>query len=275
MNIYRITNVLNGKVYIGQTRNSPQHRFDQHIREARSKRKNYGIFHDALLEYGADNFIVDLIESVEDKHVADERERFWISEYHSDRPENGYNCDSGGIGGGEKNDITKRKIGDTTLDKWKDPDKAARMREGLRKGTETVKNNIIRVPFTCPMCGKTEYLEPYIANSKKFCSLQCAVDSGSWKRGVERSGEEAHKKNVERKKIIKESIINWCMTNKDIVMNCPKNSISKTLSGLKQLLLDEYGIKDWRTVYLCFDVKNLKNFLEALQNNILNNENVR
>lgn len=276
MNIYKITNVLNNKVYIGQTKNSPEHRFNQHIREARSnKKKNYGIFHDAILQYGSDYFTVELIEVVEDKDIADERERFWISKFRSDQPEYGYNCDSGGLGGGEKNNITKSKIGKTTLDKWNDPDKAARMLEGLRKGTETVKKNIVRIPYTCPMCGETKYIEPYLANNKKFCSLQCATDSGSWEKGVKISAEKNHKRNLERKKIIKESIIKWCEDNKELVMNCPKNSISKTLSELKQMLLNEYSINDWRSVYICFDVKNLKSLLAAIQNNITANENVR
>lgn len=60
MNIYKITNKINGKIYIGQTINTPEYRMQQHFREARSvARTNYGIFHNAILEYGETNFSVE------------------------------------------------------------------------------------------------------------------------------------------------------------------------------------------------------------------------
>lgn len=275
MNIYKITNLINGKVYIGQTKNTPQYRFDQHYREAKSHhKKNYGVFHDALLKYGKNNFTVELIETVEDQRHADERERFWIQQYHSDNILYGYNYDSGGIANNTKNDITKRKIGDTTYEKWADPNIAARMKEGLAKGTATVKANIIRVPFKCPVCGKTLFLEPWESKRRKVCSQQCSVKAGNWIKGVESSAVINHNNNIERKALIKQDIIKWCINNKDIVNNCPKNAISNQLSGLKQMLIQKHNIKDWRTIYICFNVSNLKSLLNVLQEITLSHENI-
>lgn len=276
MNIYKITNLTNDKVYIGQTKNTPEYRFKQHIRTAKSnKANNYGIFLDAILQDGEENFVVDLVEVVQNQTEADERERFWIRQYHSDDPDFGYNSDSGGISGGTKNSITKKKIGLTTLEKWNNPEIAQRMLDGLRKGTETTKANIIRVPFKCPICGKILNVEPYVLKTKKYCSMKCAIESGSWKAGVKSNAVIAHEKNIERKVAIKEDIIKWCLDNKEVVMNCPKNAISTNLVGLKDMLLDKYNIKDLRTIFICFEVKSRKSLLCELQNIIKSYENVR
>lgn len=92
--IYKITNRVNGKVYIGQTRFTVEHRFKQHL-------KNYNIEHrkqplyKAFAEYGIENFIVEPIEKV-DCDKLDEREIYWIAYYDSFK--NGYNANRGGQG---------------------------------------------------------------------------------------------------------------------------------------------------------------------------------
>ena len=52
MLIYKVTNLKNNKVYIGQTINSLEYRQNQHIKDCR--RKNYydNYFHNALIKYG-------------------------------------------------------------------------------------------------------------------------------------------------------------------------------------------------------------------------------
>lgn len=149
------------------------------------------------------------------------------------------------------------------------------MLDGLRKGTETVKANVVRVPFTCPICKRTLLVEPCVLKTKKYCSAECATKSGSWHSGVQKSAECLHERNLARKLQVKDSIINWCMSNKEAVLNCPMNAISTHLTELKQLLFEKYQIKDLRTVYICFEVKNLKSLLRALQDAVTENENVR
>jgi hypothetical protein len=194
-----------------------------------------------------------------------EKERFWIRFYNSIDKLQGYNLDSGGKGGGEKSEETKLKIGLTTLEKWKNPEIAEKMKQGLLKGIEAMKKKSKRYPFTCPICNKTNYYEKYIAEAKKYCSPQCAAKAGVWKIGVDNSAKLNHKKNIERKKKIKKDIIDWVLNNEDIVLNCPYNKIEKTLNELKIMLLEKYNIKDIRSIYICFDnVKNKKMLLDRL-----------
>lgn len=94
--IYKITNTVNGKVYIGQTVKKPNLRFTEHVYLANHPQLDHrGKLHGAMRKYGIDKFLLETIEEckVEDLNV---REIFWISQY--DSFENGYNCTLGGGG---------------------------------------------------------------------------------------------------------------------------------------------------------------------------------
>lgn len=220
-------------------------------------------------------FLNRLISANTQKEL-DEKERYWINYYNSNNKDCGYNLDSGGKSGGSKSKETKRKIGETTKEKWKNPDTAKRMRYGLQKGVDTMKARSKKYPFTCPVCNKTFYYDRYIAKRKKFCSLKCATNSGSWEKGVKLSAEKNHKANIQRKQLVQKDIINWALNNQDLVLSCPYNKISTTLGNLNDLIKDKYNIKDWRSIFICFDnVHSLKSLLDELKNIIyISKENV-
>lgn len=92
--IYKITNKINGKVYIGQSVDIGR-RWRQHMTA-----KDDIYFHKAIQKYGVDNFIWEVIEKCK-KSELDERESYWIEYYDSFNK--GYNCTKGGEGvsGGE------------------------------------------------------------------------------------------------------------------------------------------------------------------------------
>ena len=90
--IYKITNIKNNKVYIGQTKQNIEQRFIQHKSHARNYRNNHKLGN-AIRKYGEDNFIIEEIEKCQYSEL-DERERFWIKYYNS--VENGYNTLFGG-----------------------------------------------------------------------------------------------------------------------------------------------------------------------------------
>ena len=92
--IYKITNAINGKVYIGQTIKSLRHRFLQHVHNALRDR-NYVDCHlrKAMRKHGVDNFSIEPLEEC-DASMLNEREIYWISKYDSRRK--GYNETDGG-----------------------------------------------------------------------------------------------------------------------------------------------------------------------------------
>lgn len=90
--IYKITNTINGKIYIGQSI-EPEYRFRKH-KEASKRPRNYEcVLYDAMTKYGVENFVMEIIEK--DVENYNEREQYWIKMLNSLRP-NGYNIAAGG-----------------------------------------------------------------------------------------------------------------------------------------------------------------------------------
>lgn len=81
MYIYKITNKINGKSYVGQSGNVFA-RWQQHV--SRKER----LVGKAIKEYGLQNFIFEVLE-ITDNSQATERENYWINYYESNK--NGYN----------------------------------------------------------------------------------------------------------------------------------------------------------------------------------------
>lgn len=106
--IYKYTNTLNNKVYVGQTTSTP---------EKRAKKNGKGYIHckhfySAILKYGWLSFKLEILEQV-DSNVADEREQFYIKFFNSTNPEFGYNLDLGGCAEKIRSEQTKQKISDS------------------------------------------------------------------------------------------------------------------------------------------------------------------
>lgn len=93
--IYKITNLINQKAYIGKTTNSIEKRWKEHQRESQRGRAENRPLYKALNKYGVDNFIIELVEEVDVKELS-EREIYWIGYYHTYT--DGYNATLGGDG---------------------------------------------------------------------------------------------------------------------------------------------------------------------------------
>ena len=94
--IYKITNKINGKSYIGQTIQNVKERFYQHCATKCSQAILNMVIHKAINKYGKSNFTIEVIEEVESTNLND-RERYWIRYY--DSYNNGYNSTKGGQDG--------------------------------------------------------------------------------------------------------------------------------------------------------------------------------
>ena len=91
--IYKITNVLTGKIYVGQTAGTIEHRFKEHKRNA--ERGEIYYLYRAMRKYGEENFEIQELENCNNNDL-DEREQYWIS--FLDSYKNGYNMTLGGEG---------------------------------------------------------------------------------------------------------------------------------------------------------------------------------
>ena len=93
--IYKITNSINGKIYIGKTSRTIEERFREHCQDSKRRQAEHRPLYSAMRKYGVQNFSVEEIEQCEDS-AAEEREIYWISQYGSFG--NGYNATIGGDG---------------------------------------------------------------------------------------------------------------------------------------------------------------------------------
>lgn len=107
MIIYKITNKLTGKCYIGQTSRTLSTRWKEHCNQ------NYCIVDKVIKKYGKDNFSIEEIDCAETLDELNSKEIYWINYYNSKVP-NGYNIADGGAGVPlVKTDEWKMKIGNS------------------------------------------------------------------------------------------------------------------------------------------------------------------
>jgi len=106
--IYKIENLINGKTYIGQSRNVRQ-RVYTHRYELNNNKHDNQILQRAWNKYGKVNFKFDTLEEckIDDLNIL---ERKWIANYDSYKDNNGYNLDFGGNAQKEMSQETKDKI---------------------------------------------------------------------------------------------------------------------------------------------------------------------
>ena len=99
--IYLITNLINNKVYVGQSTDI-ERRWSEHLRSAqpekysiRSARDSKTPIHLAMQKYGINNFTLQILEQCQRSEL-DDKEQYWIDYYHSTEKDLGYNITSGG-----------------------------------------------------------------------------------------------------------------------------------------------------------------------------------
>lgn len=197
--IYKITNLVNGKVYIGQSRQIEK-RWTQHKKTIKflEQDKWYNKIYLDMYSLGIENFSFEVIEecSVEDLN---KREEYWIKYYNS--REDGYNITSGGNCTGKLSSCDVKEIIDLLSDDKIMIDKIAEMynvsdttirninrgdefynseleypirpysksiKMRLRDGNVIKNKNYKDGKYICPICGK------YITNGAKMCT-ECAL----------------------------------------------------------------------------------------------------
>lgn len=108
--VYKITNKINNKVYIGITSKGISARWKEHLYNA-----EHGCpfkLHRAICKYGKDNFTIELIDFCNSWEELTKKEKEYIKQYRSSEDEFGYNLTEGGDGtfGRYHSEETKDKI---------------------------------------------------------------------------------------------------------------------------------------------------------------------
>jgi hypothetical protein len=141
--VYSVTNLVNGKVYVGCTKNPAATRWSQHV--SRAKKGSLCPLHQAIRKYGKTTFKVEVVASVEGSYddllVAEIRQ----IEAHDCIAPKGYNLTKGGEGIDFSVPELRERHAAAILKRNADPKYQAALVEGCRKRSqdeEWVVNNL-------------------------------------------------------------------------------------------------------------------------------------
>ncbi len=131
--IYKITNKINNKCYIGQSckirdRWVGHRRNAQRVKNGATLKDNgIQVIHLAMAKHGIENFDFKIIEEIDTQNDANNQETYWVSHYNS--LNNGYNCTPGGYNAPK-------------TEEWKAKVKATRIAKDNYKHSEETKRKI-------------------------------------------------------------------------------------------------------------------------------------
>lgn len=188
--IYKITCLVNNKVYIGLTTTSIEQRWKGHIRDSKQSSKH---LYASIRKYGINNFKIEQIDESDDFEKLGELERYYIKEYNSTNSDFGYN----NTYGGERNQL--------------DGNPRARLTE------EDVKN--IRKKYNLKNVTTLEAWEEY-KNRISFSAFEKIWQGTTWKSVLPEvyteENKEWHKRNNNSDKRKGENNINSIYTDEEV-----------------------------------------------------------
>lgn len=157
--IYKITNIQNNKVYIGQTIRPIEQRFHRHLNDALNNIIDTH-FARAIKKYGKDNFIIEQIDTAETQEELNKKEQYWIKYYNS--VEEGYN----------ETDAIYKCGGNTYQSKTEEEMEV--IKEKIRQTKLGAKNPMARkVKRINILTGKIDYFDTIVD-----CAKACGIKNG-------------------------------------------------------------------------------------------------
>ena len=215
--IYKITNLLNNKIYVGQTYSTLENRFKKHYRDSSGKNpKNMPIVL-AIKKYGINYFKIELLEELSSDLTqldVDLKEKYWGLKLNSLSP-NGYNLKLGN-GRGILSEESKLKISKIHKGKLVSAEtrlKISKSKKGMKNSVES--KNKISQNNSKYWFGKKRSTEDRLKMCKpkkkyKHHFARQILAKCNDKSYIFESAHEASKSNVFDKKIYITSITNCC-----------------------------------------------------------------
>lgn len=159
--VYKITNLLNGKAYIGKTTKTVEQRWRTHVQYAAYKNSKTALVH-AIRKYGPDAFRIETIIECAAERLDAEETRL-IAEHKTTDPNIGYNCTHGGDGGSPTAEVRQkislklkgRTFSEATLQKLRTP-KPPRTEEFRAKCRRRMSGNRKIAVFSANRTGTTQ-----------------------------------------------------------------------------------------------------------------------
>lgn len=126
MIVYKITNLINDKIYVGQDINNDPNYFGSGI-----------MILNAIKKYGKNNFKKEILENCTNEKEMDDKEIFWIKELNSTNRNIGYNICEGGHSyrtmRGENNPMFGKHLSEETKQKIREKRKLQKMSDGQKE----------------------------------------------------------------------------------------------------------------------------------------------
>lgn len=136
--IYKITNTVNNKVYVGQAVNLGT-RYGRHLYRIKRNEHHNDYIQRAFDKYGENSFKYEILEEIKDLSLLDSREKFWIDHHGGINSDDTYNLKDPLLN--EYNDYVKKKMSKSSLgknnpnygNKWTDEqkEKASKNKKGV------------------------------------------------------------------------------------------------------------------------------------------------
>ena len=177
MIIYKVTNRINGKVYIGQTKRTLEQRWRHHCCQS-----GCTLLHRAINKYGKENFTVEQIDVATDQDELNKKEIYWISFYNSTDHEKGYNLTTGGEVKKEMSLESRKRMSESHKNKPSNRLGKHHTEETKKKISEAMtgkrigKYNVCSIPVRCIETGEIfesigEVERKYNIKATKVCAV--------------------------------------------------------------------------------------------------------
>ena len=181
MEIYKITNLTNSKIYIGKDTKSNPRYFGSGV-----------LIKKAINKYGIDNFTKEIIDTAETIEELSTKEKYWISFYNSTERKIGYNISIGGDGGdtisnNPNRDIINKKVSNSSLIKGKSYEEVYGNEKTLEYKRKLSENHF----STKHRKGKT-YEEIYGIDASNDYKKKLRDSRRKYKNEIERIGKEKY-----------------------------------------------------------------------------------
>jgi hypothetical protein len=240
MLIYKTTNLIDRKIYIGKYEGTRESYLGSGIYLKR-----------AILKYGIENFKRENIDTASSRDELNNKEKYWISFYNSRDPNIGYNISKGGDGFNSKHsEESKAKIGSFHRGKTRSEEDRRKISDG-RKGmkfSDDHRRNMSEskrgkmIGKNNPFYGKRHSEESKLKMSKSLQGREGCMkgkkhtEESKIKMSISRKGKESHMKgrklSLETRNKISESQIGRIPWNKGKnISEEQKRKISETLKN--------------------------------------------